>query len=209
VFDLDGTLYVSDEFAATIQNEAAVYLAGFLGVGIEEAGQAMATTRQRLAEERGTVTTLSSVCTALGCDPPALHRHFQTHLHPESHLKPDARVVALLERLSRRFALFIYTNNNRVLALRILKLLGLDELFREIFTIDDNWRSKPDEAGLELVLRETGMPPAEVLFVGDRYDIDLALPEQKGCPVYLSQTIEQLLRLEAELLNHPRKETTI
>jgi len=42
--------------------------------------------------------------------------------------------------------------------------------------------------------------PAEALFVGDRYDVDLRLPEQRGCPVYLSRSVEQLLRLE-ELLS--------
>ena len=52
---------------------------------------------------------------------------------------------------------------------------------------------------MEQVLDRLGLAPAEALFVGDRYDVDLRLPEQRGCPIYLSQNVEQLLRLE-ELL---------
>jgi putative hydrolase of the HAD superfamily len=204
VFDLDGTLYVSDEFAATIQDQAAVYIADILGVSIDEARREMAATRQRLTGERGTVQTLSRVCSALGGSTPDLHRHFRQHLRPEAYLQRDERVIALLERLGRRFSLYLYTNNNSDLALRIMSHLGLDGRFVTTYTIDDGWRSKPDQLRLEQVLREIGLPPAGVLFVGDRYDVDLALPEQQGCPVYLSQTIDQLLRLDAVLSNAPR-----
>jgi putative hydrolase of the HAD superfamily len=102
----------------------------------------------------------------------------------------------LLERLAERFPLYIYTNNNRVLTARIMNYLGLDGLFRGIFTIDDAWRSKPDEAMVVRLLEAIGLSPHEALFVGDRYDVDLRVPEQLGCPVYLSQNLEQLLRLE-------------
>jgi putative hydrolase of the HAD superfamily len=160
----------------------------------------MATTRQRLSGESGAVQTLSSVCSALGGSTPALHSHFCKHLMPESYLQRDERVTALLERLSRRYGLFIYTNNNSALALRILAHLGLEGRFSRIFAIDEGWRSKPDEVRLEQVLQVIGLPAAQVLFVGDRYDVDLALAERKGSPVYLSRTIEQLLRLNTILL---------
>jgi putative hydrolase of the HAD superfamily len=69
-------------------------------------------------------------------------------------------------------------------------------MFRRIYTIDDTWKAKPDEGILERILADAGLRPSEALFVGDRYDVDLRLPEQLGCPVFLSQGIEQLLRLE-------------
>ena len=40
-------------------------------------------------------------------------------VHPETYLARDERVIALLARLSQRFTLFLYTNNNRALAARI------------------------------------------------------------------------------------------
>lgn len=197
VFDLDGTLYVAPEFAARIQEEAVAYMAGVKGILHEDARDLMAVTRARLQGETGLQPTLSAVCRSLGGDVAALHRHFSATLRPESYLKRDMRVVELLERLAERCRLYVYTNNNRVLTTRIIGCLGLDGLFEDVFAIDDSWRSKPDEAGLERILEATGLEPDRVLFVGDRYDVDLRLPEQKGCPVYLIQNIEQLLRLDS------------
>ena len=196
VFDLDGTLYTSPGFAATIQDEAVLYMAGLKGVGTDEMRTLMADTRRRLAEENGTVQTLSAVCTELGGSVRELHAFFEERLRPEFYLVRDERVIALLEKLRQRFRLYIYTNNNRVLATRILEYLGLDNLFERVFAIDDAWRAKPDEVVLDQLFSVTGLAPAQLLFVGDRYDVDLRLPEQKGCPVFLSQYVDQLLRLE-------------
>lgn len=204
VFDLDGTLYISPGFAATIQDVAADYMAGVMGVTPDEARQLMAAARIRLAEKSGTVQTLSAVCGDLGGNIRELHACFEERLRPEAYLMRDQRVIALLERLRERLALYIYTNNNHALTRRIIGYLGLDGLFSRIFAIDDAWRPKPDEQMLEQVVAATGLAPSELLFVGDRYDIDLRLPEQRGCPVFLSQSLEQLLRLEELILNSQR-----
>jgi len=196
VFDLDGTLYESPGFAATIQDAAAGYIAGLTGVTPEQAGLVIAATRKELAEESGEVPTLSSVCARLGGDVRDLHTCFARQLRPEDFLARDERVVALLERLARRMPLYLFTNNNRTLTERIIGLLGLSGLFRRIYTIDDSWKGKPDEGLLDRILTDAGLAPAEALFVGDRYDVDLRLPEQRGCPVYLCRSVEQLLRVE-------------
>lgn len=199
VFDLDGTLYVCDRFAAEIQGAAAAYIAGLKQISQPEAEKLMAATRQRLTAESGTVQTLSAVCRELGGSVQELHRFFERTLRPEAYLVRDERVIGLLERLAEQFSLYIYTNNNRVLTTRIMNYLGLDGAVHGIYTIDDTWRGKPDEGIVSRILEEIGLSPNEALFVGDRYDVDLRVPEQLGCPVYLSQNLEQLLRL-GELL---------
>jgi putative hydrolase of the HAD superfamily len=202
IFDLDGTLYVCEAFADTIQDAALTYMAGLLEIKQSQACQLMADTRQRLAQENGTLPTLSAVCSELGGDIKELHRCFTEILQPEEYLLPDQRVTALLRRLAARFSLYLYTNNNRALATRILTCLGLEDLFQGIFAIDDAWLAKPDERALADILAKTALAPAEALFVGDRYDVDLRLPEQFGCPVYLTRKVEQLLRLEELLIGH-------
>ena len=203
VFDLDGTLYVSPVFAADIQEAAAEYIAGLKGLDPAEARTAIVTTRSGMTEATGCIPTLSAVCTALGGSAPDLHAFFERRLQPEEHLVRDERVTALLQKLAVRIPLYLFTNNNRVLTTRILEHLGLSGLFRRIYTIDDTWRAKPDESMLDRILAEAGLKPSQALFVGDRYDVDLRLPEQRGCPVYLSQSIEQLLRLEEVLHRLP------
>jgi len=200
VFDLDGTLYVCDRFAAEIQNAATSYIAGIKGINNAEAELLMTGTRKRLEEESDTAQTISAVCTELGGGVQELHRFFEGTLRPEAFLVRDDRVIRLLACLAEHFSLYIYTNNNRALTARIMNCLGLDTLVQGVYTIDDSWIGKPDEGMVNTVLARTGLLPNEALFVGDRYDIDLRIPEQLGCPVYLSQTLEQLLRLEV-LLN--------
>jgi putative hydrolase of the HAD superfamily len=200
VFDLDGTLYVCERFAAEIHDVSAAYIAGLKGITRTEAESLLAVTRKQLTDESGTVQTISSVCRELGGNIRELHRLFESVLRPEAFLVRDERVIRLLEGLAEKFSLYIYTNNNRVLTARIINYLGLEGLFGNIFTIDDTWRGKPDEELVNKVLRDVGLSPAEALFVGDRYDVDLRIPEQLGCPVYLSQCLEQLLRLEELLL---------
>ena len=207
VFDLDGTLYVCDRFAAEIQSAAAAYIAGIKGISPAEATLVMAATRLRLTEESGTVQTLSAVCAELGGSVQELHSFFERTLRPEAYLVRDERVILLLERLAEHFSLYIYTNNNRVLTARILNYLGLEGAVHGIFTIDDTWRGKPDEEMVKRVLDKIGLAPNETLFVGDRYDVDLRVPEQLGCPVYLSQHLEQLLRLEELLARIPSEDT--
>jgi putative hydrolase of the HAD superfamily len=196
IFDLDGTLYESPGFAATIQDAAAGYVAELKGLVPTDAHQLVAASRCAIAENTGYIPTLSAVCTALGGTVNDLHAFFERRLQPEAYLVRDPRVIALLENLSQRMPLYIFTNNNRTLTIRIIDHLGLNGLFGHIFTIDDYWKAKPDQGALDLVLAVTGLKPSQALFVGDRYDVDLRLPEQQGCPVYLSQNIEQLLRLE-------------
>jgi putative hydrolase of the HAD superfamily len=196
IFDLDGTLYVSPDFADTIQDAATGYVAGLRGIPPGQAGQLMATTRGLLTEATGAVPTLSAVCTNLGGNVRDLHTFFEGCLRPEAYLIRDERVISLLENLAQHMPLYLLTNNNRALTTRIIDYLGLNGLFRHIYTIDDTWKGKPDEDILDRILAEAGLRPSEALFVGDRYDVDLRLPEQRGCPVYLSQSVEQLLQLE-------------
>ena len=102
----------------------------------------------------------------------------------------------MLKRLGLEYRLYIYTNNNRTLTDRIMKLIGIDGQFAEIFTIEDFWRSKPDRLALARLFAAVGAEPIECLFVGDRYDVDLRLPEEHGCKVWHATTIEELLALE-------------
>ncbi len=199
VFDLDGTLYFSEEHSNAIREAAAVYMAEVLGVESEESGKILTAMRKRFDEE-GRVGTLSAVCVELGGDIRELNYFLEKTLIPEAVILPDPMVRKLVLELARRFTLYIYTNNTIGLAGRILSHLGITEAFRRVFTVEERWRPKPDMEMLDDVMIAVASPPGKTLFVGDRYDVDLLLPESKGSPVYLCRTAEQLLRLEKLLI---------
>jgi putative hydrolase of the HAD superfamily len=78
-----------------------------------------------------------------------------------------------------------------------MRLIGIEGMFRRVYSIEDSWRPKPDRGVLEEMLREIGCRPEECLFVGDRYDVDLMVPREMGAQVFLSTSVEELLTLEA------------
>ncbi|RNC70737.1 MAG: HAD family hydrolase [Desulfuromonadales bacterium] len=197
VFDLDGTLYQSEELGHEIAACADRYIADLKGVTPAEAARLIQATREVLKERTGYSSSLSHACIELGGDLEVLHRRFAADIEPERLVKPDERLVRLLKRLGARHELHLYTNNNCSLSGRIMAALGVADLFRRVFTIEDSWRPKPDRDVLEGILRAIGMTPSQCLFVGDRYDIDLRLPAELGCRVFLTQTVDELLTIES------------
>lgn len=196
VFDLDGTLYVNKELGRTIVASACRHVAETRGVSVEEAERLIREMKQQI-RERGEAAPLTLACRRLGADIPAMHRRFAREVSPESFLAPDRRVCALLERLSARYRLYLYTNNNRELACRTLAVLGIPETrFQGIYSIEDSWEPKPARTVLERILAENGLAPAETLFVGDRFDIDLRPAQELGSPVFLTSSVEELLELD-------------
>jgi len=199
VFDLDGTLYVSERFEQVVWESASRYAGDLLGVAADEGGRQITALRQRLTEERGTLQTLAVAIEAIGGTVPELHRRFAEELEPGQHIEPDPRVPPLIESLGQRYTSWLLTNNNRTLTDKILTALGLERAFERVITINDTWRPKPDHSVLDELLDDLGYPPAAVLFVGDRYDIDLRLPAQRGCPVLLTKTVDELMALASLL----------
>ncbi|HEY6838249.1 MAG TPA: HAD family hydrolase [Geobacteraceae bacterium] len=195
VFDLDGTLYVNMELGREINRVACLYLAETAGMTVDDATSLLRETKARLTADRGIDATLSLACTELGCDIVELHRRFAAEVEPERFLVRDERVVELAGALAERFQLYVYTNNNRPLASRILEILGLAGFFSEVFTIEYSWRPKPDRETLRRLLDAIGATPSESLFIGDRYDIDLRFPAALGCGVFRVGSVEELLQL--------------
>lgn len=199
VFDLDGTLYLSHEFEHAVWESVSRYAGELLGISESAGGEQLKETRDRLTAERGTVQTLAVAIETLGGTVPEMHRRFAEELEPQQFIQPDPRVKPLVDQLGERYVSWLLTNNNQTLTSKILNCLGLEQSFQRVITINDTWRPKPDQTVLDQVLSELALPSGAVLFVGDRYDIDLRLPEQQGCPVLLTRTIDELMQLESLL----------
>lgn len=195
VFDLDGTLYVSDRLDEKIRHAVCEYAGSLKGISPEAAADLIRETRERLSQEQGMEVTLSSVCEELGGDLAGFHQAITPKVHPEAYLTRDDRVVRLVTNLAARYDLYIYTNNNPDLTGRIMNLLGISGLFREVFTIENFRRPKPDRSALERLFSAIDRHPVECLFVGDRYDVDLRVPAEMGSAVFLVTGVQELLKL--------------
>jgi len=196
IFDLDGTLYTNRGLADEIQRVAAAAVALQLQITAAEAEARLSAAKAALTAASGCETTLSAACERLGGDIKALHSYLAENIEPEKYLARDDRVVEMLARLGKKFALYIYTNNNLSLTDRIMRAIGIHGLFAAVFSVENFWRAKPDRLALAKLLAAIGAEPAECLFVGDRYDVDLRLPEEHGSSIFLVQTVDELLSLE-------------
>ncbi len=195
VFDLDGTLYKSDGLAKEIQAVAASLVANTRGVSLKDGRTLLRNSRKRLTELLEEEPTLTRTCLTMGIEVAEFHRAMQSGVHPERYLQSDPVLHALLDSLAGGWDLYLYTNNNLPLTQKILALLGVETLFRHLYTIEFNWTPKPDAETLQRVLEDIGGPPESFLFIGDREQVDLKVPQAQGIPTLLVSETADLLQI--------------
>nr|WP_279342430.1 HAD family hydrolase [Geotalea sp. SG265] len=195
IFDLDGTLYVNNDLGMEISRAACRYVSDLKNISAEEAAELINQTRRDLSQATGLDSTLSHTILALGGDLRTLHTRFADEIRPADFLSRDRRVPEMLKGLADKYEMYIYTNNNLRLSNSIMELIGVKGLFARIFTIEDNWRPKPDAEAIGTIYRLIGRDPTECLFIGDRYDVDLRIPAERGSAVFLANNVIELLSL--------------
>ena len=195
VFDLDGTLYVSEGVAREIEAAAWAVVARSRGLSLHEGKSLVHSARRRLTESLDEEPTLTRTCQELGITVAELHQAFVAEVHPERYLSNDPILYALLDSLGDRLELYLYTNNNLAQTRKILALLGVEDLFRRLYTIEYTWRPKPDVETLHQLLSDIGGPPESFLFVGDRLQVDLGEPARLGIPTLLVAETADLLQI--------------
>lgn len=195
VFDLDGTLYDHPGVAREIQSAAAQLVGRARGVTAKKGQALIDGARRRLTEILEEEPTLTRTCMEMGIEVPELHQAFQQDVRPERYLDNDPVLYALLDSLADLYDLYLYTNNSLPLTEKILSLLGVEDLFRHLYTIEFTWQPKPDPESLRQVLEDIGGPPESFLFVGDRQQVDLKVPETLGIPTLLVKETADLLQV--------------
>lgn len=195
VFDLDGTLYVSAELAQDIQRAVEKLVAATRGISLREGRELLRCARLRLTETLDEEPTLTRTCMELGIEVSEFHQALQQQVHPERYLSPDPVLGALLDSLQDHCDLFVYTNNSLPLCRKILALLGVEDHFKRLYTIEFCWVPKPDPEALRWVLEDIGGPPESFLFIGDRSQVDLKLPAALGIPTLLVKESSDLLQI--------------
>lgn len=196
VFDMDGTLYVSDAQEEAVWKSVSSYAGELLGCSAAEGKKHLQELRKQLTAQRGSLQTLAAIIREIGGTLQEMHRRFAAELEPAALIEPDNRVPGLIDRLTSSYRCWLLTNNNRILTDKILDVIGLTDSFENVIAIDDSWLPKPDAALVQNIITGLDLPAEAVLFVGDRYDIDLHLPAQAGCPTLLVKTVDELMRLE-------------
>jgi pyrophosphatase PpaX len=166
LFDLDGTLIdTTDLILASFAWTFDHHLPGRLparDVLVHTFGRSLPAVLRELAAEHG-----DGDPDLLAAGMLASYRDFQKAQH-DTLIKPFPGVAEMLRELGARGRqLGLVTSKREGFARRGLALFGLEELFEIAVFHDDTPRHKPEPDPLLLAAARAGLPPADVVYVGD------------------------------------------
>ena len=175
LFDIDNTLYDNRTYGIGQISLLVARLAGELDRPVEEVEREVEELRERDAREReGRRASLGDTFQRYYDIPIATSVKWREELiEPERFLAKDAELRELLTKVSRGCAVGAVTNNPVRIGKRTLQTLGIDDLLPVVSGLDSAGVSKPHPRPFEVALEYLAVPPAELLSVGDRYEIDI------------------------------------
>ena len=203
VFDVDGTLYYSEGYLRHLTRAIIEVLAELMEVDLRRAELIFHSVKSR-------VKTVSMGLKLLGIDRRRFYEMVVERVEPCKYIRPRPELKKLLADLrDKNIKIGCHTNSSRRLAEMVLRCLGLRlEDFDLVITCDDA-EPKPSEDGYLMAMKILGLRPNEILYVGDRWEVEVepakrlgmrtALVSQKphGDPdMYLGDVMELLDRLD-------------
>jgi phosphoglycolate phosphatase/putative hydrolase of the HAD superfamily len=223
LFDMDMTLYTRREYARFQIDSLVGRLAELRGLSFREMEEAVAVCRRdREAASGGRKLSLGTIFTAFGISIAESVRWREELYEPGDYLSADPRLREALAALSGAGpslspppdpsgavpagktahgtmgpVLALVTNNPVLVAKKTLSALGVADLFAVIVGLDTCGVSKPHEAPFLKAAELSGAEPGSCVSVGDRYDIDIALPLELGMGGILVDGVEDVYRLPA------------
>ena len=200
-FDMDSTLYTHDEYAQTQIDLPIMRLAQLRGKTYEQMNAEIAEYRKNWAcNHNGQAVSLGNIFLSFGVSIEETIRWREELYRPEEYLAEDKQLRSALMRLASRFTLAVVTNNPVSVAVRTLSTLGVHDLLQKISGLDTCCLSKPNKEILLKTAELCGVSLDQCISVGDRYDIDLALPLELGMGGILVDGVEDVYKLPEVLL---------
>lgn len=181
IFDVDSTLYTCPAYADGQIRGQIERLAEVRGVSFESMEKEIAGRRARWAAEHdGQSISLGNVFLEYGISIEESVRWREELIRPEAYLRPDPRLREALIAVKERARIGVVTNNPEKTGRRTLAALGVEDLFETVVGLDVCGVSKPHRAPFLRAAADLGAIPERCVSVGDRYDIDIALPLELG-----------------------------
>lgn len=184
LFDLDGTLYVSEKVIYQFAQAAYQTYAQTAAVSLEEARQKVEERRAEMKAERGYAVPFTLALVSLGVTIEQWHRENTRFFNAGDFLAPDPLLRKRLHELKSGRSLAVLTNNNRAQTERILTALGIGDSFDHVFTYESFKRIKPDPEVFRLAAATMGLSCSECLMVGDQYEVDLVPARAAGMAIH-------------------------
>jgi phosphoglycolate phosphatase/putative hydrolase of the HAD superfamily len=196
IFDVDSTLYTHPEYARSQIDLPIDRLARLKETTFDAMYAEIEKFKKNWAVKHGgRQISLGNTFTHFGVSIDESVKWREELCRPEQYLTPDVQLRSVLEKLQSKFALAIVTNNPVSVAARTLSALGVGDMFRAVVGLDTCGVSKPHEDPFLRAAVLCGTVTEACVSVGDRYEIDIALPLELGMGGILVDGVEDVYNL--------------
>ena len=196
IFDIDSTLYTNAAYAFEQVDCQVREYARITGMTADEAREKVLTYRKEFAAKNdGKKVSLGNTLLSFGIPIEQSVEWRKTLLEPKNFLSVDENLKATLEYLQKKYKLICVTNNPVLPARKTLDALGVSSFFPEIVGLDTCFKSKPALEPFQKACEITKTKPENCLAIGDRYDMDIALPLEMGMGGILVTGVEEVYKL--------------
>ncbi|MBQ4378255.1 MAG: HAD family hydrolase [Treponema sp.] len=207
IFDIDSTLYTCPEYAHEQIDSQIRHWANLNGYSHEGARNMIADFRRKWASEHnGQKISLGNLFKFFGVSIETSIEWRKSLFDPAEYLHRDEKLISVLTELSKKYYMICVTNNPVDPARKTLEVIGISEFFPKIIGLDTCFASKPSKKILEAALNEAEtvlgekITYSDCISIGDRYDIDLALPVELGAGGILVSGSEELCDVLPKIL---------
>lgn len=203
IFDIDSTLYTCTAYALEQVDCQVREYARVNGMTADEARKKVADFRQKFAlENNGKKISLGNTLLNFGVPISQSVKWRNELMRPQDYLKQDLKLREVLLKLKENYNLICVTNNPVLPARKTLEVIGVSDLFKDIVGLDTCLKSKPALEPFMRAVELTGSSVEECVAVGDRYDMDVALPLEMGMGGVVVTGVEEVYGL-GEVLRQP------
>ena len=200
IFDIDSTLYTNAQYAFEQVDVQVRKYASLNGLTDDEARKKVSDYRKFWAQTHdGQKISLANTLLSFGVPISKSIKWRETLIEPADFLQKDERLIETLSILEKKYRLICVTNNPQLPARKTLDALGVSAFIPKIIALDTLNVSKPAREPFALAAKETDCSIENCLSVGDRYDIDLALPLEMGAGAVEVDGVEDVYKLPSAL----------
>ena len=203
IFDIDSTLYTNEAYAFEQVDCQVRQFAKERGITADQARRMVADYRKQFAaEHNGSKVSLGNTLLAFGVPISQSVEWRRSLLEPADFLSRDEQLIETLKILQSKYKLICVTNNPVLPARKTLDAIGISEFFPEIVGLDTCLKSKPAIEPFQTAVDRLGdgITAENCLAVGDRYDMDIALPLEMGMGGILISGVEEVYQIPKSVL---------
>lgn len=196
VFDIDLTLYTNQAYALEQIDCQVREYARVNGMTADEARSKVAAYRKEYARlHEGKKVSLGNTLLSFGVPIEQSIKWREELVFPEKFLKYDEKLVETIKILQKKYKLICVTNNPVLPARKTLEAIGVSDYFPEIVGLDTCFKSKPAREPFEEAVKRLNVDVTQCVAIGDRFDLDVALPMELGMGGIVVDGVEDVYKL--------------